>query len=133
MEYDDYKFPASIEAVGWIMEMLPLIIVLLYPIIPLYKVEGANKEIFITLTGLSIKKSLAQLMFSRKKRIPNFTNVSQLKKKYVVYYLHQKAFFLSFEQLKKNFMTNIMYVLYLSETEKHWWYWDLCFFREKMS
>ena len=81
MGYDDYEFPASIEAVGWIMEMLPLIIVLLYPIIPLYKVEGANKEIFITLTGLSIKKSLAQLMFSLKKRIPNFTNVSQLNKK----------------------------------------------------
>ena len=53
MEYDDYKFPASIEAVGWIMEMLPLIIVLLYPIIPLYKVEGANKEIFVTFIGLS--------------------------------------------------------------------------------
>ena len=53
MEYDGYEFPASIEAVGWIMEMLPLIIVLLYPIIPLYKVEGANKEIFVTFIGLS--------------------------------------------------------------------------------
>ena len=47
MEYDDYEFPASIEAVGWIMEMLPLIIVLLYPIIPLYKVEGTIKELFV--------------------------------------------------------------------------------------
>ena len=37
MEYDDYKFPASIEALGWIMELLPLMIVLLYPIIPFYK------------------------------------------------------------------------------------------------
>ena len=49
MGYDDYEFPESIEAVGWIMEMLPLVIVLLYPIIPLYKVEGANKEIHILL------------------------------------------------------------------------------------
>ena len=60
MGYDDYEFPASIEAVGWIMEMLPLVIVLLYPIIPLYKVEWANKELFCCFYR-------AQLMFSRKK------------------------------------------------------------------
>ena len=60
MGYDDYEFPASIEAVGWIMEMLPLVVVLLYPIIPLYKVEGANKEIFCYFYW-------APLMFSRKK------------------------------------------------------------------
>ena len=59
MGYDDYEFPASIEAVGWIMEMLPLVVVLLYPIIPLYKVEGANKEICYFYW--------APLMFSRKK------------------------------------------------------------------
>merc|ERR1719148_229924 len=49
MEYDGYEFPASIEAVGWIMEMLPLIIVLLYPIFPLYKAynEGfRGKELY---------------------------------------------------------------------------------------
>ena len=37
MEYDGYKFPDSVEAVGWIMELLPLVIALLYPVIPLYK------------------------------------------------------------------------------------------------
>ena len=65
MVYDDYDFPASIEAVGWIMEMLPLIIVLLYPIIPLYKVQGANKEIFVTFIGLSscFQKKLSLLTF----------------------------------------------------------------------
>ena len=35
MAYEDYEFPAGIEAMGWIMELLPLLIVLLYPIIPL--------------------------------------------------------------------------------------------------
>ena len=37
MSYDDYQFPASVEALGWIMELLPLAIVLLYPIIPFTK------------------------------------------------------------------------------------------------
>ena len=61
MGYDDYEFPESIEAVGWIMEMLPLVIVLLYPIIPLYKVEGANKEIHILLLLLG-----SALVFTKK-------------------------------------------------------------------
>ena len=37
MKYDNYQFPAGIEALGWIMELAPLAIVLLYPIIPFLK------------------------------------------------------------------------------------------------
>ena len=38
--YEDYKFPDGIEAFGWIMELLPLLIVLLYPIIPIYRARS---------------------------------------------------------------------------------------------
>ena len=34
MAYDAYEFPDSIEALGWIMELMPFLIVLLYPLIP---------------------------------------------------------------------------------------------------
>ena len=37
MAYDAYEFPAGIEALGWIMELMPFLIVLLYPLIPLKK------------------------------------------------------------------------------------------------
>ena len=37
MAYDAYEFPDSIEALGWIMELMPFLIVLLYPLIPLKK------------------------------------------------------------------------------------------------
>ena len=72
---------------------------------------------FFIMSNIRVK----YLMFSRKKNVnPYFTNVSQLKKKLVVYYLYQKAVFLSFDHVNFFFMTNIMYVLYTSETEEHW-------------
>ena len=37
MKYDDYEFPPIVEAFGWIIELLPLFIVSLYPLFPLYK------------------------------------------------------------------------------------------------
>ena len=37
MKYGNYEFPAVVETFGWIIELLPIIIVLFYPIIPLYK------------------------------------------------------------------------------------------------
>ena len=37
MAYDTYEFPDSIEALGWVMELMPFLIVLLYPLIPLKK------------------------------------------------------------------------------------------------
>ena len=35
MTFGDYKFPDGVEAAGWFMELLPLLIAILYPIIPL--------------------------------------------------------------------------------------------------
>ena len=37
MTFGDYKFPDSVEAAGWVMELLPLFIAILYPIIPLIR------------------------------------------------------------------------------------------------
>ena len=37
MKYDNYEFPAVVETFGWIIELLPIFIVLFYPIITLYK------------------------------------------------------------------------------------------------
>ena len=44
MAYEDYEFPAGIEAMGWIMELLPLLIVLLYPIIPLRRAYNEGQS-----------------------------------------------------------------------------------------
>ena len=46
MKYDNYEFPAIVEAFGWALELLPLFIVFFYPIIPLYKAwkEGFRGE-----------------------------------------------------------------------------------------
>ena len=53
MKYDDYEFPPAVEAFGWIIELLPLFIVLLYPLFPLYKAwsqgfsgKGLYEELF---------------------------------------------------------------------------------------
>ena len=37
MTFGDYKFPDGVEAAGWFMELLPLLIAILYPIIPLIR------------------------------------------------------------------------------------------------
>ena len=37
MTFGDYKFPDGVEAAGWVMELLPLFIAILYPIIPLIR------------------------------------------------------------------------------------------------
>ena len=47
MRYDDYIFPDTVEAIGWIMEVLPLTIAVLYPTIPIYRAKKnglAGKE-----------------------------------------------------------------------------------------
>ena len=46
MKYDNYEFPAIVEAFGWALELLPLFIVFFYPLIPLYKAwkEGFRGE-----------------------------------------------------------------------------------------
>ena len=46
MKYDNYEFPAIVEAFGWILELLPLFIVFFYPLIPLHKAwkEGFRGE-----------------------------------------------------------------------------------------
>ena len=36
MKYGNYEFPAIVETFGWFIELLPIFIVLFYPIIPLY-------------------------------------------------------------------------------------------------
>ena len=36
MAYENDEFPASIETLGWIIELLPLSVILFYPIIPIY-------------------------------------------------------------------------------------------------
>lgn len=37
MKYDAYKFPGIVEGFGWVLELAPLAIVLLYPLIPFVK------------------------------------------------------------------------------------------------